>query len=156
MNYTPHGKRQWKMVAGGALLCAVFGFLLYAAIVYYVSYKRVSTHLQSTASALVASGTMRYGTVQLFDDKTGAMTVRLLNPFTTNLTTQDLQVVIMPGTILLHEELSMRPDGTVTGVSSIVPGTSSGLTPGTRVRIYISPFAGGVMRAHAIVYGNPF
>ncbi|OGG56781.1 hypothetical protein A2680_03965 [Candidatus Kaiserbacteria bacterium RIFCSPHIGHO2_01_FULL_55_37] len=149
-----HTQQSWKRIVGLVLASALFGFLAYAIIVNYVTYKSTSLRLENAMSALSTNPLILYGTVLSVDTGTGVVTIRIIDAYLTNLETRDLQIVTTTNTIVLREELSVGPGGVIVGVSSLSSESLSDVLPGTHVRIYYVR-SGESLQAQAIVYGNP-
>ncbi|MSU73955.1 hypothetical protein EXS56_02330 [Candidatus Kaiserbacteria bacterium] len=149
------GQHNWRHVGGAILASALLGFLAYTAIVDHIAYGKSSRRLQNALSALSADTLIRYGTVVSANTTTGDITIQSRNQLVTGSETEELQVTTTPSTILIREELNGGLDGTFTARSISSPGSLSEIVSGTRVRIYGVPVGLRIIKAQAIVYGNP-
>ena len=148
-------QHRWRQTLAALLISALLGFLAYAAIVEHIGYKIASARLQTAVLALSSSTFIRYGEVVSVDTGAGDVTVRTPDLYTTSSEKQDLQFITSADTILIRQELSQSPDGTITGISRSSYGSLSDLVPGTPVRVYGLGVVGGKIQVQAIVYGNP-
>ncbi len=149
------GQYHWRHVCGVVLASALLGFLAYTAIVDHIAYGKSSRRLQNALSALSGDTLIRYGTVVSMNTATGDITIQSRNQLVTGSETEELQVTTTASTILIREELSGGPDGTLTARSISSSGSFSEIVSGTRVRIYGVPVGLRTIKGQAIVYGNP-
>jgi hypothetical protein len=138
------------------LAAFVVGFLLYAAIVSYVSYQSATMRLRAVYASLDARSTVRYMTVTAVDAGRKTITAQYPDPFVPGGSPRaSLEITIDENTAIMRQELIADQRGAYFAVTPLSSASFEEIVPGMKMRVHSIGTIGKNIRATLIVLGNP-
>jgi hypothetical protein len=133
----------------------IIGGLTYLAITYRLAYKNVLAQLQIAYVTTDARTIVRYGVVLSVDTQREIITIQSRDPFAPDDTSQTLEIVVRPQTVIIHQGLVADDNGVYVALSSIERATLADIPASAHVYVYAISTGGQSLQAQQIVFGEP-
>ncbi len=134
-------------------LTVITGLALASSATFYKTYRDSIAQSRVVSEKERLSGAIRAFLLESFNPETGTAIVSILDRYTN--ANIRMQVRVSLNTTIFKRDL-IRYDGVVVGLTPLVNGSFSDLTPGIRGTMAISYTEDGKINAKSIVVGEPF
>jgi len=134
------------------VVCALIGFLGYAALSADYAYRQTVLQLQAMSRALITVGAMHYGVVVSTDTTQHTIGIKTSDPYDPTAEPLLFVLTVTPLTVIAHQEL--QGEGGYSSRSSPTPATLADIPVGSRVKFF-SNQQNGLRTARIIFFGNP-